>query len=95
MGVKFGGAGTSLANLASCAPHSPPPFCWGRGVEPPTKFSKGGGGLDSISTLRGGLLEKRGNFFQGGCNFYTQKTNQNQKYLTAKKVYKQKYFSLS
>ena len=35
------------------------------GVEPPTKFSKGGGGLDRTSTFRGGVL------FSGvGCNFH-------------------------
>ena len=34
------------------------PFC--RGVEPPTKFSKRGEGLDRTSTYRGGLLGKRG-----------------------------------
>ena len=31
----------------------------GRWVEPPTKFSKGGG-FDGISIFRGGLLGKRG-----------------------------------
>ena len=43
------------------------------GREPPTKFSKkgGGGGLDKTSTVRGGLLEKMGvTFFREGCNFH-------------------------
>ena len=51
-------------------------FLLGGGVEPPTKFSKrgGGGGLDRTSTFRGGLLGKRGgDFFQGSCNFHTKK----------------------
>ena len=47
----------------------PPPFLLGEegggGVEPPMKFSKGGG-LGRISIFRGGLLGKRGDFFQGG-----------------------------
>ena len=45
-----------------CTP--PPSFCRGRGgrvqVEPPTKFSKRGGGLERTSTFREGLLGKRG-----------------------------------
>ena len=39
----------------------------GEGVEPPTKFSKRGGGeLERISFSRGGCWERGGNFFQGG-----------------------------
>ena len=49
-------------NLITVCTH--PSFCRGEGVEPPTKFSKRGG-LDRASTFRGGLLGKRGNFFQG------------------------------
>ena len=44
---------------------------WGGGVEPPTKFQKGG--LNRTSTFRGGLLEKRGVTFSregGGFNFH-------------------------
>ena len=56
-------------------------------------FSKGG--FDRTSTLREGLLKKRGvNFFRGGVAFFTKKLNLNLKYLTAKKVSKQKYFSV-
>ena len=35
---------------------TPPSFCWGEGggVEPPIKFSEGGGGLDKIFIFRGG-----------------------------------------
>ena len=43
----------------------------GGGVEPPTKFQNRG--LDRTSTVRGGLLEKRGVTFsreRGGFNFY-------------------------
>ena len=29
-----------------------------------------GAGLGRISIFRGGLLGKRGDFFQGGCSFY-------------------------
>ena len=44
---------------------APPLFAEGGGVEPPTKFEKGG--LDRTSTFRGGLLGKRGvTFFRGG-----------------------------
>ena len=52
--------------------HHLPPFCWGGGgVEPPVKFSKmEGEGLDRTSIFRGGLLGKRSDCFQGGCNFY-------------------------
>ena len=45
--------------------------CRGGGVEPPTKFSKMGGGealnrIARISIFREGLLGKRGDFFQEG-----------------------------
>ena len=47
-----------------------PPLSAGRGVEPPTKFSKKDGGLDRTSTFSGELLGKRGLTFRGGaCNF--------------------------
>ena len=47
--------------------------CVCRGVEPPVKFSKmEGEGLDRTSVFRGGLLGKRGDCFQGGCNFYVK-----------------------
>ena len=39
--------------------HPSPPLSAG-GVEPPTKFSKRGAGLDRNSTFREGLLGKRG-----------------------------------
>ena len=33
-----------------------------------TNFQKGG--LDKISTFKGGLLRNRGSLFSGGCNFH-------------------------
>ena len=55
-----------IKNFGTQTKHSvhPPAFLLG-GVEPPTKFFKKGG-LEMTSTLRGRLLEKGGNFFQGG-----------------------------
>ena len=48
--------------------HPPPPFYWGFN---PTKFSKREGGvLTGPQLLEGGCWERRGHFFQGGCNFY-------------------------
>ena len=46
-----------------------PPFLlegWGVGVEPPTKISKKGRGLDRISVFRGGWWEREGWLFSGG-----------------------------
>ena len=55
----------------------------GWGAEPPTKFSK-----------RGGLTGKEGdNFFQGGLQFLQKKLKS--EIFNHKKVYNQKYFSLS
>ena len=46
------------------------PFCWGWGVEPPTKFLKREG-LESISIFRGGCRERGGggDSFQGVAVF--------------------------
>ena len=55
---------------------APPSFCrgGGGGIEPPTKFSKRGGGLDRTSTFKGGLLGKTGlTLFKEGCNFHKKK----------------------
>ena len=75
---------------------TPPPFC--RGVEPPTNDRVRGGGLDRTSTFRGEVAGKRGmTFFKGGgegCNFYI-KNKLRFEIFNDKKVYKQKYFSLS
>ena len=52
-------------------------------------------GLNRTSTFRGGLLGKTGvTFFRGGCNFH-MKNKLKSKIFNDKKVYKQKYFSLS
>ena len=70
---------------------------WGGGggrVEPPTKFSKREGRLTKPQLLDGVCSERGGDFIQGSGNFHI-KINQNLKYLTAKKVYWQKYFPLS
>ena len=41
--------------------YPPPPLsAWGGGVEPPTKFSKMGGGLDRSQFLEGGCWERGG-----------------------------------
>ena len=54
----------------------PTPFLLGV-VEPPTKFSKIGGGggapLDRTSTLRGGCWKRGGCFFSGGLAIFTKK----------------------
>ena len=65
------------------------PFLQGRGVEPPTKFSKKGGGLDRASTFRGGDFSQVG----GGVATLT-KNKWKSEIFNDKKVYKQKYFSL-
>ena len=56
-------------------------------------FQKGVG-LTGPQLLEGDCWEREGDFFQGGCNFYI-KIHQNLKYLMTKKVYEEKYFSLS
>ena len=43
---------------------TPPPFCRGRRVEPPIKFSKKGG-LTGPQPLEGSCWERGGDFFQG------------------------------
>ena len=56
-----------LVKVTQCAsPSPPPPSCRrGGGIEPSTKFKKGG--LDRTPTFRGGLLGKMGRlFFRGG-----------------------------
>ena len=55
---------------------NPPPFLLVRGIEPPTKFSKGrgGGGLDRVSIFRGESW-KRGVTFLSGLQFLHKKIN--------------------
>ena len=60
---------------------SPPHFLQGAGVEPPTKFSKSGA-LVGPHLLEGGLQ-------------FSHKNKLKSEIFNDKKVYKQKYFSLS
>ena len=63
------------------------------GVEPPTKFSKRGGAWQDLNFWRGVCGKERVTFSGGGgCNFYVR---DKLKYLMTKKVYKQRYFSLT
>ena len=75
---------------------------------PVCTFSVGGGGLNLLPNFqKGGAWEdfnfERGvvgkegvTFFRGeGLQFYKKRKKRNLKYLMTKKVYKQKYFSLS
>ena len=55
---------------------------------------KKGGGLTGPHLLEGVAGKEGLTFFRGGCNFYI-KINSNLEYLMTKKVYKQKYFSVS
>ena len=50
------------------------PFLFGGGVEPPTKFSKkGGGGLTGPQLLVGFSGKQGADFFQGNWNFQPKK----------------------
>ena len=49
--------------------HPPPPFLQG-GVEPPTKFSKRGGGVLTGPQLLEGFWKRGGDFFQKHCHFH-------------------------
>ena len=77
--------------------------CRGGGVEPPTKFSKMGGGGGFLTGLPGsqflerGCWERGGDFFQEGFQLLlkTKKNNKNLKYLTTKNVHKQKCFPVA
>ena len=60
-----------LIQFLVCPPPSPPPSA-GQ-LEPPTKFSKNGGGLDRISKFRGELLGNRGELFHWGLQFLYKK----------------------
>ena len=63
-------------------------------TEPPTKFSKSGG-LTGPQISEVNCWERGGDLFQGvGCNFHV-KNKLKSEHLMLKKVYKQKYFSMS
>ena len=75
----------SQSKLHSVHPPLHPLSAGGEGVEPPTKLKKGG--LDRTSTFRG---EWR---FSGGVQLSHNKLKS--EIFNDKKVYKEKYFSLS
>ena len=70
-----------------------PPFLQGElSLQP--NFQKKGRGLTGPQLLEGGCWERGGvTFFRVGCNFYKKKLKS--EIFNGKKVYKQKYFSLS
>ena len=79
-----------------CAPPPPPPLSAGGGAKPSTKFSKRGGLkgpqlLEGVCWKSGGEGGQGETFFRGGCNFCETKPE----IFNHKKVYKQKYFSLT
>ena len=53
--------------------HTPFLLKGGGGAEPPTKFSKRGGGLTGPQLLEGVAGKKGGDFFQEGVAIFTQK----------------------
>ena len=55
------------------------------------------GGLNRISILRGGCCERGGRLLSGewGCSFYVKNKQKSEVFNGKKKVYKQKFFSLS
>ena len=72
--------------------HTHTPFLLGEGVEPPAKFSKGGG-LTGYQFLEGGSWQVEDDFFQGDCSFYIKNILKSE-IFNDKKVYKLKYFSV-
>ena len=88
--LHFNGKGNSSRDPNDAIVYTPSPsflLVVGVGVQPPTKFSKGG--LDRISIFRRGLT-----FFRGGCSFYI-KNKLKFEIFNDKKVCKQKCFCLS
>ena len=63
-------------------------------VEPPTKFSKKGGGLDRISVFRRGAGKERGDLFQGGCNFYIKNKPKSEIFNNKKSLSIKTFFSV-
>ena len=62
-------------------------------IEPPTKFSKKGEGLDRISILEGDCWKRKDDLFQGG-GYCLHKIKSNLKYLMTKKAYKKMFLSV-
>ena len=57
----------------------PPPHPLSEGeIEPPTKFSKRGGGLTGLQLLEGGCWQRGGDFFQGGGGSWLQFSHKNE-----------------
>ena len=73
-----------------------PPFCrgGGGGLSLQPNFQKGGGGLIGPQLSEGGCWERGGDFFQGGCSFHI-KNKLKSEIFNDKKVYEQRYFTLS
>ena len=65
-----------------------------RGLNLLPNFQKGAGALEGFNFERG-IAAKEGVAFFRGLQFYKKKLKKNLTYLMKKKVYKQKYFSLS
>ena len=70
-----------------------PPLSDGGRVEPPTKFSKKGWGLTGPQLLEGVCWERGGDFIQRVQ--FSHKNKSKSEIFNGKKVYEQKYFSLS
>ena len=64
------------------------------GIEPPIKFSKGGG-LTGPQLIKWGCWERGGAFFMGGCSFYIKNKLKSDIFHDKKKfINKQKCFFL-
>ena len=70
-------------------------FLTHRGLKLQPNFRKGGGGLTGTQLLEGIAGKERGEFFQGEELLFSQKKKLKSEIFNDKKVYKQKYFSLS
>ena len=76
--------------------HPLPPLSAGGGLKLQPNFRKGGGGgLTGPQLLEGIAGKERGEFFQGEELLFSQKKKLKSEIFNDKKVYKQKYFSLS
>ena len=70
--------------------------CGGKGVEPPTKFSKkGGGAWQDLNFQREVARKEGGDFFQGGGLQFFHIKNKLKSEIQWQKKFKQKHFSVS